>query len=116
MLLNETRELVGTLDLYGIDHENARAIVRVDLMKKHWGKGLMSEALRALVDCGFREMGLNRIEAAADLKNLRSIRLMDLCRFWMGGVLRQRSYYEGAFHDDVMYFLLKEEWAEELSQ
>jgi RimJ/RimL family protein N-acetyltransferase len=110
LLMKETGQLIGTLGFYGIDRENKRAIIGVDLMKKHWGKGLMTEALRALVKYGFEEMDLNRIEATSDPRNLRSLRLMERCSFKKEGVLRQRFFYKGSFHDDVVYSLLKEEW------
>ena len=108
--MKETGELIGTLGFYGIDHVNRRAIVGADLMKKHWGNGLMSEALCALVNYAFKEIGLDRIEASSDSQNRRSLRLMERCGFKKERVLRQRFYYKDAFHDDVIYSLLKEEW------
>ena len=74
----------------------------------------MSEAPRGLIRFGFKEMGLNRIEASADPLNLRSLRLIEGRGFRKEGVLRQRFYYKGAFHDDAIYSLLKEEWKNEL--
>jgi ribosomal-protein-alanine N-acetyltransferase len=70
----------------------------------------MSESLRALIKYGFKEMGLNRIEADADPQNLRSLRLMERCGMKREGVLRQRFYYKDAFHDAATYSILKEDW------
>ena len=103
-------DLIGTVGFYGIDYENERAIVGADLMKEYWGRGLMTEALQALVDYGFEQMNLNRIEATSDPGNLRSIRLMERCGFRKEGLLRQRFYYKAAFHDDVMFSILKDDW------
>jgi ribosomal-protein-alanine N-acetyltransferase len=113
LVLKETGNLIGTLGLYGIDRVNRRAVVGADLMKEYWGKGLMSEAFRRLICYAFTEMGLNRIEASADPQNLRSIRLMERCGFKKEGVLRQRFYYKGAYHDDAIYSILKKEWRDE---
>lgn len=110
IVMKETRDLIGTLGFYGIDAVNRRAIVGVDLMKEYWGRGLMSESLRALIKYGFKEMGLNRIEADADPQNLRSLRLMERCGMKREGVLRQRFYYKDAFHDAATYSILKEDW------
>jgi ribosomal-protein-alanine N-acetyltransferase len=110
LVMKATKDLIGTLGFYEIDRRNKRAIVAADLGKEYWGKGLMSEALRALIRFGFREMGLNRIEASIDPRNVRSLRLVERCGFRKEGVFRQRYYYKGAFHDDVIYSLLKEEW------
>jgi ribosomal-protein-alanine N-acetyltransferase len=110
LVMKSTRNLIGTIGFYGIDRVNKRAIVGADLKKEHWGNGLMSEALRALIRFGFNEMELNRIEGSTDPQNLRSLRLIERCGFRKEGVLRQKSYYKGAFHDDVIYSLLREEW------
>ncbi len=110
IILKESGELVGTLGLYGIDHANMRAVVGYDLVKEFWGKGLMTEALRALVDYGFEQIGLNKIEATADTNNLRSLRVVERCGFRKEGVLRQKSYYKGAFHNEAVYSMLKYEW------
>jgi ribosomal-protein-alanine N-acetyltransferase len=110
LLMKATGDLIGTIGFYGIDRVNKRAIAGADLKKEYWGKGLMSEALRALIRFGFNEMRLNRIEASTDPQNLRSIRLIERCGFRKEGVLRQRFYYKGAFHDDAIYSLLKKEW------
>ena len=113
LVLRETGELIGTIGLYGIDGTSRRAVVGADLMRRHWGKGFMTEALRALIRYGFEEMKLNRIEATADPQNLRSLRLMERCGFKKEGVLRERFYYKGSFHDDAIYSLLKKEWRDE---
>jgi len=103
-------KLIGTVGFYGIDHENGKAIAGADLMKEYWGKGLMTEALQALIDYGFKQMNLNRIEATSDPRNSRSIRLMERCGFRREGLLRQKFYYKATFHDEAIYSLLKEDW------
>jgi len=103
-------KLIGTVGFYGIDHENGKAIAGADLMKEYWGKGLMTEALQALIDYGFEQMNLNRIDATSDPENSRSIRLMERCGFRREGLLRQRFYYKASFHDEAIYSLLKEDW------
>ena len=114
IVLKAGGELVGTLGLYGIDYVNKKAVVGVDLMRQCWGKGLMTEALLELMNYGFNELNLNRIEASADPDNVRSIRLMQRCGFTKEGVIRQRFYYKNAFHDDEIYSVLKDEWKDRL--
>jgi ribosomal-protein-alanine N-acetyltransferase len=110
LVMKATGNLIGTVGFYGIDRVNKRAIVGADLKKEYWGNGLMSEALQALIRFAFKEMELNRVEASTDPQNLRSLRLIERCAFRKEGVLRKKSYYKGAFHDDVIYSLLREEW------
>jgi ribosomal-protein-alanine N-acetyltransferase len=110
LMMKTTGNLIGTVGFYGIDRVSKRAVAGADLKREYWGIGLMREALRALIRFGFMEMGLNRIEASTDPQNVRSLRLIERCGFRKEGVLRQRFYYKGAFHDDVVYSLLREEW------
>ncbi|MFQ5758897.1 MAG: GNAT family N-acetyltransferase, partial [Candidatus Bathyarchaeia archaeon] len=76
----------------------------------YWGQGIMTEALRAVLKHGFEKMELNRIQAIIDSKNTRSLKLVHRLGFKKEGVLRQRSYFNGQFLDDVCFSLLKKEW------
>lgn len=110
MVLKETNELIGTLGYYSWSRKDYRAEIGCDLAKKYWGRGLMTEALQALIRFGFETMKLNRIEATTNSKNERAIKLLDRIRFKKEGSQRQKYYYKGQFHDDLLYSLLKEEW------
>jgi len=110
MELKETGKLIGTLGLYAIDAENRRATLGFDLLPEHWGNGYMAEACAALLDHAFKQMGMNRIQASAEPDNIRSIRVMERLGFTREGVMRQLDYYKGAFHDDVVFSILRDEW------
>ncbi len=45
----------------------------------HWGKGLATEAARAVLRFGFEEIQLDHIYAGADPPNLSSFRVMERC-------------------------------------
>ena len=110
LFLKDTGEPIGTIGLYGVKTEDFRAILGFDLLKEFWGQGYMTEAGKALVDYAFRDMGLNRIQASADADNLRSIAVIERLGMKKEGVMRQKDFYKGGFHDDVVYSMLREEW------
>jgi len=110
IVLSGTGELVGTIGLFSIDMENKRATLGYDLLPEHWGKGYMTEAIGAMLKHAFTKMKLNRIQASAEPANVRSICCLERCGFRREGVLRQLDYYKGAYHDDVIYSIIKEEW------
>jgi ribosomal-protein-alanine N-acetyltransferase len=110
IVVKETGELVGTLGLYAINRDDRRATLGFDLLPQHWGKGYMTEACRALLDWAFKELKLNRIQASAEPANVRSLAVMARLGFTREGVMRQLDYYKDAYHDDVMYSMLREEW------
>lgn len=103
-------ELIGTCGYYDWIKPARRAEIGYDLDPAYWRQGIMTEALRAVLEYGFGKMGLNRIQAIIDSKNTRSLKLVHRVGFKTEGVLRQRSYFRGQFRDDVCFSLLRKEW------
>lgn len=103
-------ELIGTCGFYDWNKTSRRAEIGYDLEPAYWGKGIMTEALQAMLTYGFKKMNLNRIQAIIDSENTRSMRLVQKLGFKKEGVLRQRSNFNGHFRDDVCFSLLLEEW------
>ncbi len=84
-----------------------------DLAREHWGKGIMAEAMNAVIDFGFEKMELNRIEVFIMPRNKRSIKLIKNLGFKKEGVLRQRYFDEfGNYADDVLFSMLRSDWKE----
>ena len=110
IVLKEIGELVGTLGYHNLSRSDSHAEIGYDLAKAYWGKGIMTEAAEALIEYGFKQMNLNRIEATADSENSRSIRLLERTGFLREGLLRGRCYYKGRFHDEAIYSLLQRDW------
>lgn len=73
-------------------------------------KGLMSEALEAVLQYGFEEMDLNRVEALTSYENEASIASLIKFGFREEGILKGHYYVDGLAEDSVMYALLKSEF------
>ena len=106
----EGNSLIGTCGYYDWNKAACRAEIGYDLDPAHWGQGIMTEALCAVLKYGFERMRLNRVQAIIDSRNVRSMKLVGRLGFKKEGVLRQRSYFNGQFRDDVCFSLLKKEW------
>jgi ribosomal-protein-alanine N-acetyltransferase len=66
------------------------------LARPYWGRGLATEAGRALVEFAFKELGLSRIEAGINATNLASLRVVEKLGFvW----LRSGEGGGNAWHD-----------------
>jgi len=80
VILKETNEFLGWAGLKRERNLPNRGIF-IDLgyrfLKKHWGKGYGSEAAKALVDYGFNELKLERINAYADTGNEASRKILE---------------------------------------
>lgn len=103
---------VGSVSFHQFDPDYTRVEVGYDLHPDHWGTGVMREAVTAVLDYGFNEMNLHRIEATIDDDNSRSKGLLLRLGFQFEGCLRGRFFGEGVFLDDYIYGLLRSEWAE----
>jgi [ribosomal protein S5]-alanine N-acetyltransferase len=84
-----------------------------ELAQAAWGQGIMTEAIGAMIRFGFDWLDLNRIEAETMLGNVASMRVLERCGFQAEGVLRQRYFWKGAFHDMRMFSLLRREYDSE---
>jgi len=70
----------------------------------------MHEALQALLDFGFGELDLNRIEADIDPRNSASARTLERLGFTKEGYLRERWIVGEEVSDTALYGLLRREW------
>lgn len=73
-------------------------------------KGYMKEAIRAVVDYGFRRMNLNRIEACISPRNTPSLRLVAGLGFKQEGHLREHYCNNGIIEDSLIFGLLRKEF------
>ena len=70
-----------------------------ELHPDYWGKGLMTEAVRAVVACGHQTFRLNRIDAWTLPGNDASDRVLEKSGFRHEGTMRQKAWFKGSFHD-----------------
>jgi len=108
--------LIGTCGFFRWDGQHHRAEIGYDLHPDTWGRGLMPEAIHALIRYGFSEMNLNRIEATVHDKNFRSQRVLGKLGFKQEGVLREYYCRKGIYNNQIQYSLLKREWLSGISQ
>ncbi len=78
--------------------------------KDFWHKGLMSEALAALMAFFFDQVGIRRVESRHDRKNPNSGGVMKKCGMKYEGTLRQGDWNNQGIVDVDLYAILKEEW------
>ena len=104
--------LIGSCGLFHFDAGYDRAETGYELNRAYWGKGIMTEAMSAVLTFGFRELGLHRVEAIIDIANERSKSLLLKLGFTYEGNLRQRYPFRDHFEDEHYFGLLKDEWHE----
>jgi ribosomal-protein-alanine N-acetyltransferase len=87
-----------------------RGEIGYDLASAYWRRGIMREALEAILEFGFADLGLNRVEALVMSENNASAGLLRSLGFHEEGLLRQHDYFKGAFHDMRLFALLESEF------
>ena len=105
--LAQERKVIGTIGFMWIQQENRSAEVGYSLSRPYWNRGLMTEALRALLGFGFEQLHLNRIEAQHESDNPASGRVMAHVGMRYEGRLRQRVYNKGRYADVDLYAILR---------
>jgi [ribosomal protein S5]-alanine N-acetyltransferase len=105
-----TPGLIGTCTLFNLVAGCRRAEIGYNLVRTSWHQGCMDEALRALLQFGFGEMKLNRVEADIDPRNLTSGRSLERLGFRKEGQLRERWIVADEVSDSALYGLLASEW------
>ena len=69
--------IIGTICLWNFSQNKKTAEVGYDLHPKFQNKGMMSEALKAIVGFGFKELILHKIVAFTHAENLHSKKLLE---------------------------------------
>lgn len=108
--LNTDDTMIGSCTLWNFGDEYRSAEVGYELGRAHWGQGITTEAVAAVVAYCFTELDLHRIEANPHASNTASKRLLQKLGFTHEGTLRERAYFQGHFDDQEYYGLLENEW------
>jgi ribosomal-protein-alanine N-acetyltransferase len=103
-------KLVGQVALYRFDQQNRRCDVGYALGRAHWGQGYLAEALGAMLGHGFAALGLNRVEADIDPRNVASAKVLERMGFKMEGLMPERWIVAGEVCDTAFYGLLGSGW------
>lgn len=108
--LKDSGEVIGSCGFLNRLTKHYRTEVGFELSKEYWGKGIVSEALEAVVKYGYQHFQLERIEALIVPANLSSQKLVEKLGFKREGLLRHYEYTCGKFDDLYMYSIIKKDY------
>ncbi|MGQ5523235.1 GNAT family N-acetyltransferase [Chitinimonas sp. PSY-7] len=109
--VKETGKLIGSCGLFKWNPTWRNCTLGYELARPAWGLGYMREALQAVLDYGFAEMELHRVQAEIHPNNHASIKQVLKLGFKSEGCHREQGYWAGQFHDLNCYSLLAREWS-----
>ncbi len=103
---------VGFVQLNQIDWISKNCTFGIAIPGKDFqGKGFGKEGMKLLFDYAFDQLNLNKISLEVTAFNANSIHLYEKIGFEKEGVLRQHYFWNGEYHDVLIYGLFKENFA-----
>jgi RimJ/RimL family protein N-acetyltransferase len=109
--LDDPLVLVGNIRLWGALAKDRCATLGIALGREYIGRGYGTDAMGIIVDYGFREMGLHRIQLGVAPFNPAEIRAYQKAGFVEEGRHRESVLHDGRCYDEVLMFILDREWA-----
>jgi len=100
-------QAIGTCGFHRWNKQHHRAEIGYDLAPSAWRQGFMTEALTAVLEHGFAQLQLNRIEALVHPKNEASVRLLERLGFQKEGLLRQYFRQGDMYYDHWLLALVR---------
>lgn len=103
-------EFVGMIGFHEWDFKDKKTEIGYWLAKDYTGRGIMTDAVRALCDFAINTLELNRIVIRCAVGSKHSCAVATRLGFRHEGVIRQSNNLNGKLVDMNLYALLAEEW------
>jgi ribosomal-protein-serine acetyltransferase len=102
--------LIGVIGTHKIDWLYRRVEIGYWLSGLFQGRGIVTDACRAIIDHAFKEWKLNRVEIHCATGNAKSCAIPERLGFQFEGVLREAQLLNGKYRDLNAYSMLAREW------
>lgn len=106
----EENKVIGTIDFMSYSEKHKKTDLGYVLNRSYWNKGLMTEAVKAVVKYAFEILELNKVGAKAIDLNVGSYTVMEEAGMTNEGVSRDDCFKNDIFYDIVNYSILKSEY------
>ncbi|WP_404451525.1 GNAT family N-acetyltransferase [Virgibacillus necropolis] len=114
IIWKETNAFIGTIGLNNLSNWSKRAEIGYELHPDHWRKGITTEAIEAVLNYAFHNLGLFRMGAVTFPDNVSSNNLLEKIGFTKEGILRGYLYQDSQSHDALVFSILRTEWVEDV--
>lgn len=114
--LKEIHEPIGNISVVSYEKRTASAMLGWCLGENWWGRELMPEAARAVLQFLFEAVDFNRLAAKHDTENAKSGRVMQKIGMVREGVLRAGGRNNRGIVDEAYYSILREEYEKSSGQ
>ncbi|WP_275107305.1 GNAT family N-acetyltransferase [Sulfobacillus harzensis] len=102
--------MVGCVGINTIDWSNRAGVVGYWLGDTFQGRGIMTQAVKAVIDIGFQHYGLNKMEVRVATGNTKSSAIPRRLGFHEDGIIRHDEWLYDHFVDSYVFSMLASEW------
>jgi ribosomal-protein-serine acetyltransferase len=106
----DRKHFAGVIGTHKIQKLNRKVELGYWLGEASQGRGIITDACRAMITHLFEDFGLNRVEIHCAVPNLKSAAVPRRLGFQLDGTLRDGNYAGGRFHDLYVFGMLKRDW------
>lgn len=110
IMLKEPSVMVGTIGFWRMKKEHYRAEIGYMLLPQYWKKGIMGEAMNAVLSYAFDKMKLHSVEADINPDNEASAAILERFGFIREAFFRENFYWKGVFLNSAIYSLLEHDY------
>ena len=103
IVLPHENKIIGTIGFWRMEKEHYRAEIGYMLHPDHWGKGYIPEAIEAVMEHGFKNLGFHTVQAYITPENTASSRVLEKTGFVKEAHFRDNYYFMGEFSDTAVY-------------
>ena len=100
-------KLIGVIGHYRIQPENHRCEIGYMILPQYNGQGIVTEAVKAVLEYGFDDLQMHSIEGVIDPDNIASEKVLLKNGFVKEAHILENELWDGKFWDTVIYSLLK---------
>lgn len=108
--LKASGALIGNCGIRVNHAEWREANIGYEIAPAQWGSGYAREAARAILEFGFRDLGMHRIWAWCVAGNAASARVLEKVGMTREGREREKEWIKNEWHDRLIYAILDHEW------
>ena len=109
IVLESTKELIGSIGL-DIEKRFNRAELGYWIGKEYWGRGYCTEAARAILKYGFRQLNLNKITSSHFVRNPASGKVLRKIGMKKEGFFEEHVMKWDKYEDLIKYAVLRKNW------
>jgi len=106
--LKETGEPIGYGGFFDISDNRQESEIGYGILKKFWGQGYVSEAVKEISDFGFKMMNFERIFGRVDPRNIHSARILEKLDYLNEGVKENDEQARGQSFDMTIWAKVRE--------